>query len=65
MNLGELAERLAPFGTFRCHDDVLRGELQADDGAYELMIFPNGRAIIRGTSEPDVARRIYARFIGT
>jgi adenylyltransferase/sulfurtransferase len=65
MDLSALAGRLAPFGTFRCTDDLLRGDLRVDDETFELMVFANGRAIIRGTSEPEVARRIYARYIGT
>ena len=65
MSLHDLAERLAPFGDFTCSDQVLRGALRTDDAEFDVMIFANGRAIIRGTSEPDVARRIYARYIGT
>jgi len=30
----------------------------------ELTIFPDGRAIIRGTSDPAVARSLYSRYIG-
>jgi molybdopterin/thiamine biosynthesis adenylyltransferase len=31
----------------------------------ELTIFPDGRAIIRGTSDPAVARTLYSRYVGT
>ena len=31
----------------------------------ELTIFPDGRAIIRGTSDPSIARSLYSRYIGT
>ncbi|MEM7228962.1 MAG: ThiF family adenylyltransferase [Planctomycetota bacterium] len=68
MDLHALADRLAPFGEFRCNDSLLRGELRRDgDDAdpLELTVFPNGRTIIKGTSEPEVARAIYARYIGT
>lgn len=34
-------------------------------GQHEIVIFPNGRAIIRGTSDEAEARNLYARFIGT
>jgi len=32
---------------------------------YEMTVFADGRAIIKGTREPSVARSLYARFIGT
>jgi adenylyltransferase/sulfurtransferase len=35
----------------------------AADG-YELSVFKDGRAIIRGTSDPALARSVYARYIG-
>lgn len=36
---------------------------QAD--GYAVTLFTDGRAIIQGTSDPNVARGVYARFIGT
>lgn len=33
--------------------------------AVEMTVFPDGRAIIRGTSDPVVARTLYARYIGS
>ena len=32
---------------------------------YEMTLFPDGRAIIKGTSDPAVARNLYARFVGS
>jgi molybdopterin-synthase adenylyltransferase len=29
-----------------------------------LTVFPDGRAIIRGTQDPAVARGLYAKYIG-
>ena len=38
---------------------------QGDNGkAIELTLFPNGRAIIKGVTEPDAARTIYAKYVG-
>ena len=37
--------------------------LEAD--GCELTLFPDGRAIIKGTSEEAVARSLYARYVGT
>jgi len=32
--------------------------------SYDLTVFPDGRAIIKGTRDPAVARTLYARYIG-
>jgi len=32
---------------------------------YELTVFPDGRAIIKGTHDHAVARGIYAMYIGS
>jgi hypothetical protein len=32
--------------------------------AYELTIFPYGRAIVKGTHDPALARSVYAKYIG-
>ena len=31
---------------------------------YEFAFFPDGRAIIKGTNDPDKARPLYAQYIG-
>jgi adenylyltransferase/sulfurtransferase len=31
---------------------------------YEITVFPDGRALIRGTQDPGEARAVYARYIG-
>ena len=38
--------------------------LRARVGDYELTLFPDGRAIIKGTDNPDKARTIYAKYFG-
>jgi adenylyltransferase/sulfurtransferase len=30
-----------------------------------MTLFPDGRAIIKGTSDPAIARSLYARYIGS
>jgi adenylyltransferase/sulfurtransferase len=47
------------------------GEVRANEFAlrffpkpYEMTIFPDGRAIIKGTQDPGVARSLYARYVG-
>jgi adenylyltransferase/sulfurtransferase len=31
---------------------------------YEVTVFPDARAIIKGTDDPAVARTVYARYVG-
>lgn len=61
LDLAELAQRLAPLGQVSTNSYLLRATL---DG-YELTVFPDARAIIKGTAEPSVARTVYARYIGS
>jgi adenylyltransferase/sulfurtransferase len=61
--LASLAERLRPIGTVSHNAHLLRFR-PAEQAAHELVIFPNGRAIIHGTDEPAVARSIYTRYVG-
>lgn len=32
---------------------------------YEMTVFPDGRAVIKGTKDPAVARSLYAKYIGS
>lgn len=32
---------------------------------YQMTVFADGRAIVKGTRDPAVARSLYARYIGT
>jgi adenylyltransferase/sulfurtransferase len=56
-----LQQRLSPHGTVRHNDFVLK--FWRDP--YEMTVFPDGRAIIKGTTDTAVARSLYARFIGS
>jgi adenylyltransferase/sulfurtransferase len=55
-----LAERLRPLGVVSFNEFLLRCTI---DG-YELTVFPDARAIIKGTDNQQVARSVYARYIG-
>ena len=35
-----------------------------DDGTHEVTVFPDGRAIIKGTTDAGVARSVYSRYVG-
>ncbi len=56
----ELSGRLQPHGTVRHNDFVLK--FWRDP--HEITLFPDGRAIIKGTTDTAVARSLYARFVG-
>lgn len=60
LDLRELATRLAPLGRVEHNEYLLRFQREG----YELTIFPDGRAVIRGTDDPSIARALYARYIG-
>jgi molybdopterin/thiamine biosynthesis adenylyltransferase len=55
-----MAARLRPLGTVRHNEYVLKFSREQ----YELTLFADGRAIIKGTSDPALARSFYARYIG-
>ena len=60
VNLDALSQRLQPHGSVR-HTDFL---LKFWKEPYEMTLFPDGRAIIKGTTDTAVARSLYARYIG-
>jgi molybdopterin-synthase adenylyltransferase len=57
----EMSNRLEPLGKVRHNSFVLKFWREP----YEITLFPDGRAIIKGTTDTAVARSLYARFIGT
>ncbi len=67
-NLAAVRERLASHGEFTCNAFLLRGTFSSErgqeDAPLELTLFPNGRAILKGVTEPETARSIYAKYIG-
>ena len=60
LDFAAMSARLQPHGTVRHNDLVLK--FWRDD--YEITLFPDGRAIIKGTTDTAVARSLYARYIG-
>jgi molybdopterin/thiamine biosynthesis adenylyltransferase len=60
VNLAELASRLGDLADVRVNEFALRASLDL----YELTVFPDGRAIVKGTTDTGVARSVYARYIG-
>lgn len=61
VDFGEVNERLRSLGTVRYNGFVLKFW----QDPYEMTLFPDGRAIIKGTTDTGVARSLYARYIGS
>ena len=61
LDLGALRARLAPAVAGVRHNEFLLRFLVPP---YEMTVFADGRAILKGTKDPAVARSLYARYIG-
>lgn len=59
-DLARIADRLAGMSKLEQSEFMLRFTI--DD--YQLTIFPDARTIIKGTEEKDIARALYAKYIG-
>jgi molybdopterin-synthase adenylyltransferase len=60
LDLVDLAARLNGLGAVRANEFALR----FTSGNHEITVFPDGRAIIKGTTDIGVARGIYSKYIG-
>jgi len=61
IDFAEMTRRLSPHGVVR-HTEFL---LKFWREPYELTLFPDGRAIIKGTTDTAIARSLYARYVGS
>ena len=61
VDFADMARRLEPHGIVRHNNLVLKFWREP----YEMTLFPDGRAIIKGTTDTAVARSLYARFVGS
>jgi molybdopterin-synthase adenylyltransferase len=57
----EMQRRLESHGIVRHNEFVLKFLREP----YEMTLFPDGRAIIKGTTDTGVARSLYARYVGS
>jgi adenylyltransferase/sulfurtransferase len=60
LDLPALARTLSRLGQVRANEFALRFTAPP----YELTIFPDGRAIVKGTADPALARSLYSRYVG-
>jgi adenylyltransferase/sulfurtransferase len=63
LDLGQMRERLSSLGSVQSNRFLLR--FDPNEAAVALTIFPDGRAIVHGTTDNAVARSAYARYVGT
>jgi molybdopterin/thiamine biosynthesis adenylyltransferase len=61
IDFAEMQQRLEAHGIVRHNEFVLKFWREP----YEMTLFPDGRAIIKGTTDTGVARSLYARFVGS
>jgi len=61
VDFDELSLRLQPHGSVRHNQFVLKFLREP----YEMTLFPDGRAIIKGTTDTAIARSLYARYVGS
>ena len=61
VDFAEMSARLKPLGTVRHNEFVLKFWREP----YEMTLFPDWRAIIKGTTDTAIARSLYARYVGS
>ncbi len=61
IDFAEMQRRLDAHGVVRHNEFVLKFWREP----YEMTLFPDGRAIIKGTTDTGLARSLYARFVGS
>jgi adenylyltransferase/sulfurtransferase len=61
VDFAEMSVRLGSHGSVKHNAFVLKFWREP----YEMTLFPDGRAIIKGTNDTSVARTLYARFVGS
>jgi len=61
IDFAEITQRLSPHGSVRHNEFILKFW----HDPYEMTLFPDGRAIIKGTTDTAIARSLYARYVGS
>jgi molybdopterin-synthase adenylyltransferase len=61
IDFAEMQRRLETYGVVRHNEFVLKFWREP----YEMTLFPDGRAIIKGTTDTGLARSLYARYVGS
>lgn len=64
IDFAALAAKLEAHGPVKHNPAMLRALIREGGTQYELTLFPDGRAIVRGTTDIARARGVYARYVG-
>lgn len=64
LSFEDLAKQLGVSGQVSFNKFLLKFQLREAGADYEFTVFPDGRAIIKGTDDTDKARTLYAKYIG-
>ena len=64
LDFDEIVARLEKHGTVKANKFMLRADLIDNGEPYELTLFTDGRAIIKGTQKAAVAKSVYAKYVG-
>jgi len=60
LDLKELASRLQSLGPVKVNEFALRAQIDGID----MTVFPDGRAILKGTTDVGMARSLYSKYVG-
>lgn len=63
-DLAEVARRLSAHGEVRANDFMVRADISDGGKDYEITLFADGRAIVKGTDEESQARSVYSKYVG-
>jgi len=64
LNLQQLKKQLEASGTVSANRFLLKFLCTDAGDGYEFTVFPDGRAIIKGTDDLDRARTLYSKYVG-
>ncbi|MEX0885691.1 MAG: ThiF family adenylyltransferase [Phycisphaeraceae bacterium] len=64
LDFDEIAQRLEKHGSVTANKFMIRADITDNGEAYELTLFTDGRAIVKGTKHANIARSIYAKYVG-
>jgi adenylyltransferase/sulfurtransferase len=64
LSFEDLARQLVVSGQVSFNRFLLKFQLREAGNDYEFTVFPDGRAIIKGTDDTEKARTLYAKYIG-
>jgi adenylyltransferase/sulfurtransferase len=64
LDLNDLKKQLEASGSVTANRFLLKFSTTDAGNGYEFTVFPDGRAIIKGTDDTDRARTLYAKYVG-